>query len=173
MYIAAGITTQASSQACQHSRNSCIFASCHHRLSRIKEYKYMYQTTLKESIVDSSNLDLSSLEIPGDRDATSIEISEHFKGGGRQVDAARVAARTHVADGSIDELSLVCSRVSEIVRGLWTNSFLTVDSDLAPTVGTVGVLVGAESDNEVGVLEGSTASTETTVGLVVGSCVRR
>ena len=53
----AGTATQASSQACQHSRNSCIFASCHHRLSRIKEYKYMYQTTLEEIIVDSFNLD--------------------------------------------------------------------------------------------------------------------
>ena len=46
---------------------------------------------------------------------------------------------------------------------------LTMDTDVAPAVGTSSVLVGAQGDNEVRVLVGSSAGSSTAVGIVVGS----
>lgn len=43
-----------------------------------------------------------------------------------------------------------------------------MNTNVAPAVGTASVLVGTESDDEVGVLEGCAAGTVSAVGVVVG-----
>ena len=44
-----------------------------------------------------------------------------------------------------------------------------MDTDVAPAVSTSSVLVGAQGNDEVRVLVGSSAGSSTAVGIVVGS----